>query len=229
MERLSRNCSAWGRSFTWTWKGTASPGSPSTQVLAPRWDQHPKQDPRGPSATLSPGVSFPSGCQGRTWAQRPHGQCGLSQPSVPPHLNQGPSTPLSQPQHMSTHLVGVSLEDRGEGGHGTLPPASEHGGADQGPLLRSREQSQTPAPGLQSSPPDPPKLTSSRTRVHSGMLRVFRGPSLPGAGTAGTSLAGGRQRVSSAAGLGGCGDPLPHTHRLGAAGSWHSSAGSPEK
>lgn len=143
--------------------------------------------------------------------------------------NQGPSTPLSQPQHMSTHLVGVSLEDRGEGGHGTLPPASEHGGADQGPPLRSGEQSQTPAPGLQSSPPDPPKLTSSRTRVRSGVLRVFRGPSLPGTGTAGTSLAGGRQRVSSAAGLGGCGDPLPHTHRLGAAGSWHSSAGSPEK
>lgn len=78
-------------------------------------------------------------------------------PLCPPHPNQGPSTPLSQPQHVNTHLVGVSLEDCGEGGHGTLPPASKHGGADQSPLLQSGEQSQTPAPGLQSFPPAPPQ------------------------------------------------------------------------
>ena len=65
------------------------------------------------------------------------------------------------------------------------------------------------------SSPGPPQLTSSRTRVRSGVLRVFRGPSLPGAGAAGTSLARGKQRVGGAGGPRG---PPPTYSQAGGSG-----------
>lgn len=174
--------------------------------------RHPAVPPRGAQgtpATPSPGIPSP-GVQGEDAGPNP------TAPPRPP------------PRHKDAHLVGIALEGGGEGGHGTRQPSGEHRGADQGPLLGGAGISIRPSPSIVPPTPNPPQLTSSRTRVCSGVLRVLRGP---GVGGAGSGLARGKQILGAAGGA--VETPPPkkkkHTHRLGTAGSWHSSTGSPEK
>lgn len=122
--------------------------------------------------------------------------------------------PAARPQPRGSHLVGISLEGRGEGCHSTQLPAREHGGTDQGPLLQGKGAESDPSPMPTAPPPQSSQLTSSRTSVSSGVLRVFRGTALLGAGTAGSSLAGGMQMVSGA-GWGAQGPPPKYSQAGG--------------
>lgn len=157
MERLSRKCCTWGRSCTWTCKGTASAGSPSTQNPTP--SSAPQGSPGDPRHPL-PWDSIPWGARG-----------GCRTQTLSP--------PRSPPRHKDAHLVGIALEGGGEGGHGTRQPSSEHGGADQGPLLGGAGISIRPSPSIVPPAPNPPPAHQLQDQ---GVLRGAAGPAWAGRG-----------------------------------------------
>lgn len=224
MDRLSRNCCTWGRSFTCTWEGTASPEK----------QQHPRPDTKvppksGPAPQVGSqgSLSHPLPWDFSPWdpsiySGRRDGHHSLSQPSVPP---QGPNTQLSPPQRTATHLIGISLENSGDGGRGALAAAGEQGGAEQGPLLWAGAGS---APRPAGQPPRSPHSPAPGPGCTPGCCGSCGERPCPVPGPWGPAWP---EEARGSEGLGGYmgTSPHTHTHRLGTAGSWHSSMGSPEK